>query len=182
MGNQDYTEMSKFLSYVLRHNPGELALSVDAEGWVVLDELIEKSKKKGFTFTKQIIEAILAESSKKRFAFSQDGKKIRALQGHSTPLVDIKYEEIKPPQILYHGTAQKFLSTIREQGLKAGSRHYVHLSATHDVAKEVGHRHGKAVVLSIQSLDMHDKGFKFFQAENGVWLTERVPVEFIEFN
>lgn len=181
MSDQNHTETSKFLSYVLRHKPEDLALAVDSEGWVCLDELIEKSKKKGIILTKEIIDSIIEDSSKKRFSFSQDGKRIRALQGHSTPAVDIEYEEIQPPQILYHGTAQKFILAIKEQGLKAGSRHYVHLSATPEVAKEVGQRHGKAVVLTIKSLEMYRKDFKFFQAENGVWLTKSVPVEFIGF-
>jgi putative RNA 2'-phosphotransferase len=121
----------------------------------------------------------VATSDKNRFAISSDGQRIRAVQGHSTPNVSRVYDEKVPPEFLYHGTATRFVEFIREQGLRAGSRHYVHLSQDTPTATAVGQRYGIPVVLKIEALRMHQQGFKFFQAENGVWLTNHVPSDFI---
>jgi len=119
-------------------------------------------------------------SDKKRFSISEDGLRIRAVQGHSTESVDINYVEQVPPEFLYHGTATRFLESIRKEGLLPGSRQYVHLSQDEQTAFAVGRRHGKSVVLKIKALLMYEQGFKFFQAENGVWLTDTVSLVFID--
>jgi len=116
---------------------------------------------------------------KKRFALSDDGQRIRAVQGHSTAMVQRQLEAILPPQWLYHGTATRFMDSIFAQGLLPGQRHYVHLSLDEKTAWKVGQRHGKPVVLKIAALTMHEQGYAFYQAESGVWLTENVPVTFI---
>lgn len=178
MSNQ-LAETSKFLSYVLRHEPHAIGLVLDSEGWAEIDALIDGATHHGTALTHGLIEQVVATSDKKRFAISNDGLRIRAVQGHSTDSVAIKHTEKVPPEFLYHGTATRFLESIRKEGLKAGERHYVHLSADVQTAIAVGQRYGKPVVLKIEALRMHQQGFKFFQAENGVWLTPSVPSAFL---
>ena len=175
----NHTEVSKFLSYVLRHQPQAIGLSLDHEGWASIDCLIAGAQQDGKRLTRELILAVVASSDKKRFAISDDGVFIRAVQGHSTSTVDRSFAESIPPETLYHGTATRFLASIKAQGLIAGSRQYVHLSDNIDTAESVGQRYGKPVVLNIAALKMHKQGFKFFQAENGVWLVDSVPVGFI---
>jgi putative RNA 2'-phosphotransferase len=174
------TDISKFLSYVLRHQPEAIGLSLDKEGWAFISDLILYSVKEGYMLDDNLIRNIVDNSDKKRFTISDDGLRIRAAQGHSTQQVNIAYTEKNPPCILYHGTATRFISAIRGQGLIPLSRQYVHLSPDEDTAIQVGQRHGKAVVLKIKALNMYEQGFKFFQADNGVWLTETVPYRFIQ--
>jgi putative RNA 2'-phosphotransferase len=173
-----HNEVSKFLSYVLRHQPEAIGLELDSEGWANIDALIAGAAGQGQSLDKQLIEAVVDGSDKKRFALSEDGLRIRAVQGHSTAKVDIAFTE-KPPDILYHGTASRFLSAILAEGLTAQSRQYVHLSADREVAIQVGQRYGTPVVLEINALAMFEQGYPFYQAENGVWLTRQVAVEFI---
>ncbi len=170
---------SKFLSYVLRHEPHSIGLTLDIEGWTSIDALIKCATQSGQTINRDLIQTVVNTSDKKRFAISEDGLQIRAVQGHSTESVDINYVEKVPPEFLYHGTATRFLASIRKEGLLAGSRQYVHLSQDKQTALTVGQRHGKPIVLKIKALLMYEEGFKFFQAENGVWLTEKVTPIFI---
>jgi len=174
------TDTSKFLSYVLRHEPEAIELSLDKEGWAVIDDLILRAGNKGYALDKDLIFDIVENSEKKRFTISEDGLRIRAAQGHSTQQVNITYAEKMPPDILYHGTATRFIVQIREQGLLPLSRQYVHLSSDEDTAIQVGRRYGKPVLLKIKAVDMYEKGYKFYQADNGVWLTAHVPCEFIQ--
>ena len=174
------TDTSKFLSYVLRHEPEAIELSLDKEGWAVIDDLILRAGNKGYALDKDLIFDVVESSEKKRFTISEDGLRIRAAQGHSTQQVNITYAEKMPPDILYHGTATRFTPQIREQGLLPLSRQYVHLSSDEDTAIQVGRRYGKPVLLKIKAVDMYEKGYKFYQADNGVWLTEHVPYEFIQ--
>jgi putative RNA 2'-phosphotransferase len=176
--NKHHAETSKFLSFVLRHRPDAIGIALDIEGWVNLPELIAAAANNGKELDRDLIHAMIATSEKKRFAISEDGLRIRAVQGHSTESVDINYVEKVPPEFLYHGTATRFMESIRKDGLLPGSRQYVHLSQDETTALAVGQRHGKPVVLTIKALLMHEQGFKFFQAENGVWLVELVPAAF----
>jgi putative RNA 2'-phosphotransferase len=148
------TDISKFLSYVLRHQPEAIGLSLDNEGWAIISDLILCSVKEGYILDNNLLRNIVDNSDKKRFTISDDGLHIRAAQGHSTQQVNIAYTEKKPPDILYHGTASRFISAIREQGLIPLSRQYVHLSSDEDTAIQVGQRHGKPVVLKIKALNM----------------------------
>lgn len=174
------TDTSKFLSYVLRHEPEAIELSLDKEGWAVIDDLILRAGNKGYALDKDLIFDVVESSEKKRFTISEDGLRIRAAQGHSTQQVNITYAEKTPPDVLYHGTATRFIPQIREQGLLPLSRQYVHLSSDEDTAIQVGQRYGKPVLLKIKATDMYEKGYKFYQADNGVWLTAHVPYEYIQ--
>jgi putative RNA 2'-phosphotransferase len=173
-----HTETSKFLSFVLRHEPQAIGLTLDTEGWADIAALIDKASASGHQLNLDLIGAVVAGSDKKRFTLSDDGKRIRAAQGHSTQQVAIGYAEKTPPEFLYHGTATRFLESINQQGLLPGSRQHVHLSADAETATLVGQRHGKPVVLTIKALQMHQQGFNFFQAENGVWLTKAIDCRF----
>ncbi|AZC09517.1 RNA 2'-phosphotransferase [Acinetobacter nosocomialis] len=174
--------MSQYLSFILRHKPEEIDLTLDHEGWANIEELISKSQPiKNITLDEEIIKNIVSTSDKKRFQISDDGKFIRAVQGHSTTSVDITLNKLIPPTYLYHGTAQRFIDSIKEQGLISMDRQYVHLTENKDTALSVGTRYGKPEILIINALKMHNSGFNFFQAENGVWLVKHVPVDFITF-
>jgi putative RNA 2'-phosphotransferase len=177
--SKQLTEVSKFLSYVLRHEPQAIGLTLDTEGWADINALIDCANKSGKTLDRNLLQQVVDASDKKRFIISEDGLRIRAAQGHSTNSVAIAYPEKVPPEFLYHGTATRFLDAIRKEGLKPQDRHYVHLSEDESTAIAVGKRYGKPVVLKIEALRMHQQGFKFFQAENGVWLTKEVPPSFI---
>jgi putative RNA 2'-phosphotransferase len=178
--NEQLSKISKFLSFVLRHQPDAIGITLDSEGWADIAALIAAAANDGKQLDRALIEAVVAGSDKKRFAMSDDGLRIRAVQGHSAQSVDIQYIEKSPPEVLYHGTATRFLASIRNDGLLPGSRQYVHLSQDEQTAVAVGQRHGKPVVLSVHAQRMRGEGFKFFQADNGVWLTEAVPARFID--
>lgn len=177
---KQYIEISKFLSFVLRHKPEAIGLTLDAEGWADIDLLIACANQSGQNLTHPLLQEIVEGSDKKRFTVSDNGLWIRAAQGHSTQNVAIIYTEKKPPEFLYHGTATRFLESIKEKGLLPGSRHYVHLSGDVQTATAVGQRHGKPVVLKVKSLLMTEQNFKFYQADNGVWMTGCVPINFIQ--
>ena len=172
-------EVSKFLSYVLRHAPEAAGLTLDSEDWAPIDALLEGAARAGKGMTRELLQRVVDTNSKKRFEISPDGGRVRAVQGHSTAEVQREYPPLEPPQRLYHGTATRFLSSIREQGLRPGSRHHVHLSKDAETAVAVGQRHGKPVVLIVAAQAMHADGHLFFQAENGVWLTPAVPPAYL---
>ncbi|RED54050.1 RNA 2'-phosphotransferase [Aestuariispira insulae] len=163
----DHVRVSKFLSFILRHKPGEIGLELDAEGWAVVDELIEKAT---IPLSRALIEEVVATNEKKRFALSEDGQLIRANQSHSIQ-VNLGLLPTEPPETLFHGTAERFLETILKEGLKPMSRQYVHLSADAETARMVGSRHGKPIILALPALEMHQTGHQFFLAKNGVWLS-----------
>src|SRR5262245_64171464 len=146
--------ISKFLSLVLRHQPEKIGLSLDQSGWASVERLIEASSRRGFDFTREELQNVVDGNDKKRFSLSEDGLWIRANQGHSIK-VELGYAPTAPPEILYHGTAVRFLTSIKQQGLIKGKRHHVHLSADVDTATKVGRRHGKTVVLRIEAGLMH---------------------------
>lgn len=177
----DLTSTSKFLSLILRHKPEAIGVDLDEHGWLDISTLIKNANEHGNSITLELLHEVVATSDKRRFMLSEDGLKIRANQGHSVENVDLQLEPIAPPDVLYHGTVAQFIASIREQGLQKRSRNHVHLSSELSTASQVGMRRGKPIVLVINSEQMHDAGYQFFQSANGVWLTEAVPVEFIEF-
>lgn len=172
-------DTSKLLSLLLRHQPEAAHLTIDIEGWVIVEHLITNVSKHFFKVDRPLLETVVAQNAKKRFAFSADGQKIRASQGHSIN-VELGMEVLEPPQILFHGTATRFLESILSEGIQKMSRQHVHLSDHLETAQQVGQRHGKIVVLHVRALDMHLKGHKFFRSANGVWLTDFVPCAFID--
>ncbi|HEY0064351.1 MAG TPA: RNA 2'-phosphotransferase [Telluria sp.] len=171
---------SKFLSLVLRHKPEEIGLTLDHEGWADIGQLVALSNAKGKPLTRELLVEVVRTSDKQRFAIDPAGTRIRANQGHSIP-VDLKLPPQTPPARLFHGTATRFIASIREKGLSAGSRQHVHLSADRETATRVGARHGKPSVLVVDAAAMQRDGMVFYVSENDVWLTEAVPVDYIAF-
>jgi putative RNA 2'-phosphotransferase len=176
---KDLTGRSKFLSFVLRHRPDAIGLTLDEAGWVSVEELLAKAAAAGTPIDRAALDEIVATNEKKRFTFSGDGTRIRAAQGHSVE-VALGIQPVAPPDVLYHGTATRFLDSIRAHGLIPGRRQQVHLSGDEATAVAVGQRHGKPIVLCVAAGRMHVANHTFYRAENGVWLTDRVPPEFLE--
>jgi putative RNA 2'-phosphotransferase len=180
MTDKEKIRTSKFLSLILRHEPERVGLQLGEAGWVRVDDLLEAVNRNGVALTREQLDEIVATSDKKRFAFNDDGQRIRANQGQSVE-VDLQYPPQMPPEILYHGTATRFLDAIRQHGLQKMARHDVHLSAETKMTMQVGGRHGKPVLLTIRAGEMHRAGHSFRCSTNGVWLVDHVPPQFIEF-
>ncbi|QEI07162.1 RNA 2'-phosphotransferase [Pigmentiphaga aceris] len=180
MNSKQANETSKFLSFVLRHEPQAIGIELDREGWADVDALIAGAAAQGRELDYAAIASIVEGNDKKRFALSEDGKRIRAVQGHSTQSVTVTHVEKTPPEVLYHGTATRFLASIQQQGLLAGARHHVHLSQDIDTAVSVGKRYGQVVVLRVEAARLHAQGVTFFQADNGVWLVNHVPADALQ--
>jgi putative RNA 2'-phosphotransferase len=174
--SKELNKISKYFSYLLRHDPESIGLSLDENGWADIDELVQKTV--DFDLNRNLIDIVVETNDKKRFSISDDGVHIRANQGHSIG-VDLDLKSIQPPQLLVHGTAEKFIELIRNQGLNKMQRHHVHLSESPAVAKNVGSRYGKPILLSISAKEMFDDGFKFFKSVNNVWLVDNVPQKYI---
>lgn len=179
MDESKLVRISKFLSLVLRHKPEQIGLSLNAQGWADVEELIRKALEAGVILDRPLLREVVEHAQKKRFSFSADGKEIRANYGHSIP-ISLGDEYAEPPELLYHGTTKRFLPSIEGEGLGPGTRQYVHLVEDKKTAVEVGRRHGEPVVLVIKAQDMHEKGFEFFKTESGIWLTRNVPAEYIK--
>ncbi|HEX2630750.1 MAG TPA: RNA 2'-phosphotransferase [Chitinophagaceae bacterium] len=178
LSEKETKRLSKFLSLLLRHQPEAIGLVLDEQGWVNTDDLINKIAKQNPGFNLVALQHIVQTNAKQRFRFSDDGSKIRASQGHSIE-VELNYEEKQPPALLYHGTAEKNISSILAEGLHKRQRHHVHLSADTETSVKVGQRHGKPIVLIIDAAAMFAAQHVFYQSDNGVWLTESVPSQFI---
>jgi putative RNA 2'-phosphotransferase len=174
--------VSKFLSLVLRHSPETIGLKLDENGWADVEELIEKCNRKGSEnqMTIELLDYVVENNDKKRFAFNEDKTKIRASQGHSIS-VELNLKEAEPSEFLYHGTVPKFLDNIKKEGLQKMSRQHVHLSKDKETAIKVGNRRGAAQILTVSSGEMFKDGFKFYLSENNVWLTDEVPAKYIQF-
>ena len=136
--------LSKYLAKYLRHAPQEIGLTLQPGGWVSVDDLLAAARKHGFPITYDELVECVETNDKQRFAFDVSGELIRANQGHSVD-VDLQLEEREPPETLYHGTVERFLSSILEAGLIRGKRHHVHLSKDVETARKVGSRRGKPV-------------------------------------
>ena len=173
----DLTRTSKFISLILRHKPEEIGITLDEHGWADVQALIEGVNKTR-PLTMEILEEIVRTDEKGRYSFNEDHTLIRANQGHSIP-VDVELKEMVPPEILYHGTGEKFTAAIDQIGLISKSRLYVHLSADRETAVKVGNRHGKPVVYEVSAGRMHEDSYQFYLSENGVWLTKEVPVKYL---
>lgn len=182
MYDNEQSVMSKFLCMILRHHPELLDLKMDKAGWVEVDELLYKlNQERSCHVYLSNLQYIVKSDNKQRFEIKkEDGKSyIRAQYGHSIRGIDLGYEEIEPPAILYHGTATKNLESIRSHGLLPMGRQYVHLSEDKKNAKNTGARHGTPVVLKVRAKDLYNKGVAFYKAPNGVWLTQFVENEFV---
>jgi putative RNA 2'-phosphotransferase len=172
------TAASRFLAYALRHAPHEAGLSLDPAGWAPVDAVLRACHARGMRLDRAGLQALVAASDKQRFALSPDGRRIRAVQGHSIP-VELDHPEREPPASLYHGTVARFLPSIEAKGLLPGQRHHVHLSADPETAAAVGRRRGRPIVLRVDAGAMHAEGHRYFLSPNGVWLTAHVPPRFL---
>ncbi len=171
-------KVSKYLSKYLRHQPERLGLKLLSGGWVAIEDLLAACLANNFPITRTELDEVVANNDKKRFSYDPTGKLIRANQGHTVE-IDLKLAPILPPQILYHGTATKSIDSILEKGLLKMSRHHVHLSLDKETARRVGMRHGRPLILAIDSLIMHEDGHTFYRSDNGVWLVDNVPPKYI---
>ncbi len=174
MSEQD---VSKFIALILRHKPEAIGISLDEHGWANVNDLIEGISK-AYPLSLEQLENIVSTDNKQRYSFNEDHTLIRANQGHSVP-VDVELPKKDPPPVLYHGTGEKYVSSIMQNGLIPKSRLYVHLSADIQTAEIVGKRHGRPVVFVVDSKSMNSDGYDFFLSVNGVWLTKTVPVRYL---
>ncbi|MFF4950633.1 RNA 2'-phosphotransferase [Streptomyces chattanoogensis] len=178
MNSQRSVRISKYLAKHLRHEPERIGITLDAQGWVAVPELIEAAARHGFRFSRAELETVVAENDKRRYAI--EGDRIRANQGHSIR-VDLDLPPAEPPACLFHGTVARSIAAIRTEGLRPMSRHAVHLSSDRETATRVGARRGKAVVLTVDAAAMRQAGHVFHVSANGVWLTACVPPEYLRF-
>lgn len=172
-------KISKYLSKHLRHKPDHIGIKLAPGGWVAVDELLAACAKHQFPITLQQLQTVVANNDKNRFSFDSTGTLIRANQGHSVVL-DLQLEPVIPPDVLYHGTGQKSVESIMQTGLVKMSRHHVHLSQDIATARTVGARHGIPVVFAVDAVAMHQIGHIFYCSDNGVWLVDRVPPEYLQ--
>lgn len=181
INDKQLTQISKFLSLILRHQPETIGIQLDQNGWADVQILLEKANNYGIKFDREILNHIVATNPKKRFAFNDTADKIRASQGHSVE-IELGYTNQKPPEILYHGTGEKSVQSILETGLERRSRQHTHLSGDIETAIKVGQRHGKPFVFKVLAEQMYNDNFQFFISDNGVWLTDNVPVRYLKKN
>lgn len=171
-------QASKFLSLLLRHDPAEIGLVLSPDGWARVSDLVELTQGRRVQFSRESLAEVVRGNDKQRFELSADGEFVRARQGHSIE-VDLGFEPQRPPDVLYHGTALRFLDSIFASGLQKQARQHVHLSHDPGTALKVGQRHGSPLVLRVDARGLHAEGSPFFLSSNGVWLTDSVPVRFL---
>lgn len=179
-GKSDKQKTSKFISLILRHRPEAIGISLDTHGWADVEALISGiNRSGGHTIDMEVLEEIVRTDEKQRYSFNEDHTKIRANQGHSIS-VDVDLEEKNPPDILWHGTGEKYVSSIDKKGLIPKGRLYVHLSSDIETARKVGSRHGKPVIYEIDCRKMKEDGYRFFLSANHIWLTKEVPAKYLK--
>lgn len=179
MNETELVKASRKMSYALRHHPEKMHLDMDRHGWVSVEQMIESMHVYFPSFSKEDMDYVVENNDKHRFSYNEDETKIRANQGHSID-VDVQMKEMMPPDILYHGTGRKYVSSIKEKGLLPMSRLYVHLSVDPSTAYKVGSRHGTPYIFMIDAKKMHKDGYHFYISENGVWQVKHVPAEYLK--
>jgi len=178
MEKPQVVKISKFLSKHLRHSPERLNLTLAPGGWVAVDELLAACAAHQFPITRSELEEVVSSNDKQRFSFDETSTHIRANQGHSVA-IDLQLEPQTPPEVLYHGTGEKSVPAILQSGLLKMSRHHVHLSSDVETARRVGMRHGRPVIFAIDTLAMQQAGVTFYCSDNGVWLVDHVPPQYL---
>jgi putative RNA 2'-phosphotransferase len=181
MNNSRLVKISKYLSKHLRHQPERIGIQLAPGGWVSVDELLAACQRHSFPINRIELNEVVVSNDKKRFSFDSTGTLIRANQGHSVE-VDLQLEPVIPPDVLYHGTGHGAVEAILGEGLCKMSRHHVHLSQDIATAKSVGARHSRPVVFIVNAAAMYEAGYTFYCSDNGVWLVERVPPEYLQQN
>lgn len=172
---KELNRIGRYMSQLLRHAPEKENLAMDSQGYVMVKDLCTALK-----INREELDWIVNENNKKRFAYAGGHQKdlIRASQGHSVN-INLGYESIEPPALLFHGTSWDNKETILERGLKRMSRHHVHLTESLETAEQVGLRYakkrGKLWIITIEAKQMWEDGFDFYKSDNGVWLTDHVP-------
>ncbi|HEY9708078.1 MAG TPA: RNA 2'-phosphotransferase [Oculatellaceae cyanobacterium] len=179
MNNSRLVKISKYLSKHLRHQPERIGIQLAPGGWVSVDELLAACKRHSFPINRIELNEVVASNDKKRFSFDSTGSLIRANQGHSVE-VNLQLEPVIPPDVLYHGTGHGAVEAILREGLCKMSRHHVHLSQDIAIAKTVGARHGRPVVFIVNAAAMQEASYTFYCSDNGVWLVEHVPPEYLQ--
>ena len=170
--------LSKFLSFVLRHKPEEIGIQLDEAGWAEVEALLQGCEAKGYKMTAVELDEVVRTNPKRRFAFDDSQTRIRANQGHSVD-VSLGYQEQVPPKHLFHGTVERFVYSIENEGIRKGERHHVHLSSDLETAKTVGSRRGSPLIFRVAAAAMAADGYRFYRSDNGVWLTEHVPPKYL---
>lgn len=165
---------SKFIALILRHDPAAAGITLDPQGWAVVDDLLRGAK-----INRDELDEIVRTDNKGRYSYNESGTKIRANQGHSVN-VNLGFVPVQPPSVLYHGTASRFIEAIMREGLTPQTRQHVHLSADFATAVTVGGRHGRPIVLIVDAEKMYNEDVEFYRSENGVWLTKAVPAKYIK--
>jgi len=170
---KDNISLGKYMALILRHNPEKAGIVLDKNGYAKVNELLSHLK-----IPMEQLEEIVETNNKRRYAFNDNKTLIRASQGHSID-IDLGYESKIPPRILFHGTSTNKLDLLMREGLKKMNRQHVHLSRDKDTATNVGQRHGKPVILIVDTEKMVEDGHKFYLSDNNVWLTDNVPRQYL---
>jgi putative RNA 2'-phosphotransferase len=181
MDNARLIKISKYLSKHLRHQPERIGIKLSPGGWVAVKDLLAACKSNQFPISRDELDEVVANNDKQRFSFDETGTFIRANQGHSVD-IDLQLESVVPPDVLYHGTGHKAVESILQTGLCKMSRHHVHLSKDIATATTVGARHGKPVVFVVDAAAMYQAGYTFYCSDNGVWLVDSVPPEYLRLD
>lgn len=171
-------KISKYLCMILRHRPSAALIELDEHGWANVDELLRGVHRRFPNFDRNMLEEIVACDDKQRYAFDETHTRIRANQGHSIK-VEVGLQEKTPTDVLWHGSATRFVRSICQSGLIPMSRLYVHLSKDIETAVKVGKRHGEPVVFAVDTKAMVKDGYHFYLSANGVWLTKEVPYRYL---
>lgn len=176
----DLVKIGKTISYALRHHPEKFNLTLDEEGWCDVSDLLKAiHRHTGIELRMEHLQQLMENSDKKRYELN--GHRIRACYGHSIPKT-ISYQKQEPPTLLYHGTARRFIASIRQQGLCPQNRQYVHLSSDEATAYRVGKRHDdQPIILVIQAKKAYEDGINFYHANDTTWLCEHIDTAYILF-
>ena len=177
MNQKELIRKGKFIAMVLRHSPEKIGLEFDQKGRIKIEDLLKAMNAHGVEINRELLNVIVETNNKKRFVI--DGDYIYAAQGHSKP-VNVEMDESTPPDTLYHGTAVQSVDSIYSKGINSGNRNHVHLSQDIETATNVGSRHGKPVILYIDTKSMHEAGQKFYLSKNNVWLTDFIDPKYIK--
>jgi putative RNA 2'-phosphotransferase len=181
MTTDQIIKKSKWLSKHLRHQPERIGITLEEGGWIEVEILLKAAHRYSMMITREQLDEIVLKNDKQRFSFDESGLKIRANQGHSVE-VDLQLDPQTPPDVLLHGTGKQNHDSILRDGLVKGRRHHVHLSRDLETATKVGARHGKPLVFNINAQKMSADGYIFYCSENGVWLTDEVPPQYLSIN